>query len=254
MYIDNNQINFQAKLYACAKISNKEAISVVKVFKLTDNDKPFIKRCLNVCYGKDRFIHSSDKNIGAYPTAKKGLLDYFKAFLVDKKGNYYMAIRNNKIVSGILRTSDEGFGINEYTSWMGVKVKMLSKSHTPITRVILNNNMVEQNVLTKAAVKDLKLEVASYLKKLSNKEYKEIKTKPEFNYINFDLTIDNVKFEQNLTLNEYGNYYQPNFYNASCGQKENFITRKTPETLYNNKFLDETEYNLAEELNLNEKP
>ena len=97
MLIGNSeQTNFKAKLYTVAKIADKDVNSVVQVFKLTDFDKPFIRRCLNVCYGKDRFIPSSEKNIGVYTTAKNGLMDYFKAFLSDTKGNYYMAIRDNK--------------------------------------------------------------------------------------------------------------------------------------------------------------
>lgn len=252
MKINNNdKTNFQAKLFVNAKIPDNEINSILQVYKLTKFDKPFIQRCLDVCQGKDRFIPSCERNIGVNSNPKDGLKNFLRAFLFDRKGNYYIAIRDNKIISGVLRMyAQESFEsksvITSPLKNFVQTIKSFSKTYFPMIRIILNNQQPEQIALTKAAVKDLKSELSSWSNSLNNTN--EAKIRPDYVYLTTN--IDKKKFIQYLFFDKNGYYYTPSRCNSSCAQIESFLERKTPQASYDSKFSDKTEYDLAKVLDI----
>jgi len=242
-----NSTSFQAKLAVTTRTVDNGITSATQIFKLTEFDKPFIKRCFNVCQGKDRFLQQSDKNIGATPDAKSGLKDFFRDFLSDRKGKYYISVTDNKYITGVLKMVSTEHSKEEYNRFKGT-IKTISKIYTPQKRIILNDNLSVQNAFTVATVKDMKTEVTNLMDIQNKNKYHKNWIKSD--YIFHATVIDNKKFEQNLYLDEYDCYRKAHYCNSSCGQIESSLKNKTPQTKYEVITNDSNEYDLEKVLDI----
>lgn len=238
MKIDSyDNTHFGATKILSAKTVEKGCETITDVYKLNAEDIPFIRRCLDVCQGKDRFISDNDMNIYTGETPKEALKDFFKAFIKQKNGNFYIAVKNNSIISGILRTVSSGWE-KSYWDRFGIYKKIdINK------KLVLDNNIITGTVLDDTVIREMK---------------KEIKSISHPSELVNDIMVDSclleakvagrdIKYEATRTLKLTGGKYHgyTTKYDTNYSREFQVLKKLTPNTTYTSTYEDLKEYNLA---------
>jgi len=237
-----NTTNFQANKILSAKTLKEGCENLLEVYKLNRKDELFIERCLDVCNGKDKFVPEYDKNIHENSSSFSALKDFLRSFLDNENGNYYIAIKNNSIISGILQTVE--------TNWEKVDYFTGEKSIKTKKKLVLDTNSVTNTVLDDTIVKEMKKEIRSISNaydKIPNKviDYFRLKSKvadKDLNYI--------AKYTPEIKIKK-GKYPTLKMkYETNSNAEQIYLKKETPNTNYKSTYEDTNDYDLGEVLGI----
>lgn len=241
MQINNyeNNTNFGAAKVLSAKTIEQGCENVIDVYKLNLTDMPFVRRCLDVCQGIDRFITENDMNIHSNSTPKEALKDFFRAFLNKKGGDFYIAIKDNSIVSGVLRTVSSG--------WKRIDYCVAKKEIDINKKLVLDNDKITSTVLDDTLVKEMKKEVkgiefSNNLIPNEHKDYYFLKSNVAGKEINYSAEVVPKK------KTRYWGYGMR--YDTNHSAEAMHLKKETPNTTYATTYDDVTEYDLAKVLDI----
>lgn len=238
----DNNTNFQANKILSAKTFKEGCENLLEVYKLNRKDEPFIERCLDVCDGKDKFIPDYDKNILENPSPFNTLKDFFKSFLDNAKGNYYIAIKDNSVISGILHTIE--------TNWEKVDYFTGEKSIKINKKLILDADAITNTVLDDTVIKEMKKEIRNITDAyatIPNKviDYFRLKSKVADKNLSYI-----AKYTPEIKIKK-GKYPALKMkYETNSNAEQMYLKKETPNTNYKSTYEDTNNYDLGEVLGI----